>query len=138
MKYYNLLKAWHKDDDNDFYFINSHDKAAAVRDGSKWRDSTKRPAAQDGEGASQLTTTVNGAVAWGPTGMANRKRWPSGAASHLVGEGAGNKRVGRPTCNVAVDALAATSVMATLMRSPFGATKKSSRPSPRQRGMFAP
>src|SRR5258706_15113466 len=35
IKYYNLLKAWHKDDDNDFYFVNSHDKAAAVRDGSK-------------------------------------------------------------------------------------------------------
>jgi hypothetical protein len=30
-----LLKAWHKDDDNDFYFVNSHDKAAAVRDGSR-------------------------------------------------------------------------------------------------------
>ena len=30
-----MLKAWHKDDDNDFYFVNSHDKAAAVRDGSR-------------------------------------------------------------------------------------------------------
>ena len=69
--------------------------------------------------------------------MANRKRWPSGAASQLVGEGARNKGAGRPTCSVAVDPLA-PSVMATLMRSPFGATKKSSRPSPRQRGMLAP
>jgi hypothetical protein len=41
MKYYNLLKAWHKDDDNDFYFVNSHDKAAAVRDGSK-KDTLRR------------------------------------------------------------------------------------------------
>jgi len=34
MKYYNLLRAWHKDDDCNFYFVNSHDKAAAVRDSS--------------------------------------------------------------------------------------------------------
>jgi hypothetical protein len=29
------LKAWHVRDDNDFYFINSHDKTSAVRDSSK-------------------------------------------------------------------------------------------------------
>lgn len=34
MKYYNLLRAWHKDDDCDFSFVNSHEKAAAVRDSS--------------------------------------------------------------------------------------------------------
>ena len=34
MKYYNLLRAWHVRDDNDFTFVNSHDKAAAVRDSS--------------------------------------------------------------------------------------------------------
>src|SRR5713101_1705961 len=34
MKYYNLLRAWHEDDDCDFHFVNSHDKAAAVRDSS--------------------------------------------------------------------------------------------------------
>ena len=34
MKYYNLLRAWHADDDNEFYFVNSHDKGAAVRDSS--------------------------------------------------------------------------------------------------------
>ena len=32
MKYYSLLMAWHKDADNDFHFVNSDDKAAAVRD----------------------------------------------------------------------------------------------------------
>jgi hypothetical protein len=37
-------------------------------------------AAQPGDGACQLTTTVNGAIVWGPAGMANRRRWPSGAA----------------------------------------------------------
>lgn len=35
IKYYNLLKAWHVRDDNDFSFVNSHDKASAVRDSSK-------------------------------------------------------------------------------------------------------
>lgn len=35
IKYYNLLKAWHVRDDNDFFFVNSHDKTAAVRDSSK-------------------------------------------------------------------------------------------------------
>lgn len=35
IKYYNLLKAWNVRKDNEFYFTNSHDKAAAVRDSSK-------------------------------------------------------------------------------------------------------
>jgi hypothetical protein len=35
IKYYNLLKAWHVRSDNDFYFINSHDKTCSVRDSSK-------------------------------------------------------------------------------------------------------
>jgi len=35
IKYYRLMKAWHENDDIDFQFINSHDKAAGVRDSSK-------------------------------------------------------------------------------------------------------
>jgi hypothetical protein len=35
MKYYRLLQAWKVRSDGDFRFINSHDKAAAVRDTSK-------------------------------------------------------------------------------------------------------
>jgi len=35
MKYYNLLRAWHVREDNDFEFVNSHDKTAAVRDSSR-------------------------------------------------------------------------------------------------------
>ena len=35
MKYYSLLLAWHKDSDNNFHFVNSHDKAASVRDTSR-------------------------------------------------------------------------------------------------------
>ena len=35
IKYYNLLKAWRVRQDNDFSFINSHDKTSAVRDSSK-------------------------------------------------------------------------------------------------------
>ena len=35
IRYYRLLKAWHEHDDIDFTFINSHDKAASVRDSSK-------------------------------------------------------------------------------------------------------
>lgn len=34
IKYYRLLKAWHVRDDSDFYFIDSHEKTAAVRDSS--------------------------------------------------------------------------------------------------------
>lgn len=34
MKYYNLLKAWKVRDENDFYFVNSHDKTSSVRDSS--------------------------------------------------------------------------------------------------------
>lgn len=34
MRYFNLLKAWTQRTDDDFSFINSHDKTAAVRDGS--------------------------------------------------------------------------------------------------------
>lgn len=41
MKYYNLLRAWHVRDDNDFRFVNSHDKAAAVRDSSR-RETLRR------------------------------------------------------------------------------------------------
>jgi len=35
MDYYNLMKAWSAKSDDDFSMINSHDKAAAVRDTSK-------------------------------------------------------------------------------------------------------
>ncbi len=35
MKYYNLLKAWAESDNFEFSFVNSHDKASAVRDTSK-------------------------------------------------------------------------------------------------------
>ena len=35
IKYYNLLKAWDVREDKDFEFVNSHEKAAAVRDSSK-------------------------------------------------------------------------------------------------------
>jgi hypothetical protein len=34
MKYYNLLRAWHVHPNNDFNFVNSHEKAAAVRNSS--------------------------------------------------------------------------------------------------------
>ncbi|MBE7156922.1 MAG: TIR domain-containing protein [Rhodospirillales bacterium] len=34
IKYYRILKMWHENDDIDFKFVNSHDKAAAVRDSS--------------------------------------------------------------------------------------------------------
>lgn len=35
IKYYNLLKAWDKNDAFDFQFVNSHEKSSAVRDSSK-------------------------------------------------------------------------------------------------------
>ncbi len=35
IKYYNLLKAWKVQPDNEFAFIDSHDKTSAVRDSSK-------------------------------------------------------------------------------------------------------
>ncbi len=35
IKYYNILKGWDSMKDKDFKFVNSHDKAAAVRDTSK-------------------------------------------------------------------------------------------------------
>jgi hypothetical protein len=35
IKFYNLMKAWTNKSDDDFSFINSHEKTAAVRDGSK-------------------------------------------------------------------------------------------------------
>lgn len=41
MKYYNLLRAWRVRTDNDFRFVNSHEKAAAVRDSSK-RETLRR------------------------------------------------------------------------------------------------
>lgn len=34
-KYYELLKAWKVREENDFYFVNSHEKTGAVRDTSK-------------------------------------------------------------------------------------------------------
>jgi hypothetical protein len=37
MKYYTLLQAWQADEDNEFYFVNSHDKVAAIRDSSSRR-----------------------------------------------------------------------------------------------------
>jgi hypothetical protein len=41
MKYYNLLKAWHVREENDFEFVNSHEKTEAVRDSSK-RETLRR------------------------------------------------------------------------------------------------
>lgn len=41
MKYYNLLRAWHVRDDSDFRFVNSHEKAGAVRDTSR-RETLRR------------------------------------------------------------------------------------------------
>jgi hypothetical protein len=41
MKYYNLLRAWHVRTDNDFRFVNSHEKTAAIRDSSK-RETLRR------------------------------------------------------------------------------------------------
>src|SRR4051812_7902693 len=35
IRYYNLLKAWHVREENDFEFVNSHDKTSSVRDSSK-------------------------------------------------------------------------------------------------------
>lgn len=35
IKYYRMLKAWHAHGDIDFRFVNSHEKASAVRDTSK-------------------------------------------------------------------------------------------------------
>lgn len=35
LKYYNLIKAWTAKTDDDFSFVNSHDKASSVRDSSK-------------------------------------------------------------------------------------------------------
>ena len=35
IKYYNLLKAWKVREDDDFNFVNSHDKTSSVRDSSK-------------------------------------------------------------------------------------------------------
>ncbi len=37
MKYYNLLRAWHVRDDNDFKFVNSHEKAGVTDSASKER-----------------------------------------------------------------------------------------------------
>ncbi|MES3095417.1 TIR domain-containing protein [Sphingomonas aerolata] len=34
IRYYHMLKAWHKNDGFDFKFVNSHEKASAVRDSS--------------------------------------------------------------------------------------------------------
>jgi len=34
IKYYNLMRAWTELEDTEFSFVNSHEKAAAVRDGS--------------------------------------------------------------------------------------------------------
>lgn len=41
MRYYNLLKAWHVREESDFYFVNSHDKTAAIRDTSS-RETLRR------------------------------------------------------------------------------------------------
>src|SRR4051812_31948637 len=35
MKYFNLLKAWKVRFDDDFSFVDSHEKTSAIRDGSK-------------------------------------------------------------------------------------------------------
>lgn len=35
IRYYQMLKAWHKNDGIEFKFINSHDKVSSVRDSSK-------------------------------------------------------------------------------------------------------
>jgi hypothetical protein len=41
IKYFNIMKAWHHNDDIDFTFVNSHDKVSSVRDTSK-RDTLAR------------------------------------------------------------------------------------------------
>lgn len=41
IKYYNLMKAWRVRSDDDFYFVNSHDKTGAVRDSSR-RETLRR------------------------------------------------------------------------------------------------
>jgi len=38
IRYYNLIKAWSERSDDDFSFINSHEKTAAVRDSSLGTD----------------------------------------------------------------------------------------------------
>lgn len=35
IKYFNIMKAWHQNDDIEFRFVNSHDKVSAVRDSSR-------------------------------------------------------------------------------------------------------
>lgn len=45
MKYYQLLRAWHIRGDEDFYFVNSHDKTGAVRDTSL-RETLRRSLAE--------------------------------------------------------------------------------------------
>jgi hypothetical protein len=35
IRYYRILKAWHENDSIEFKFVNSHEKASAVRDSSK-------------------------------------------------------------------------------------------------------
>jgi hypothetical protein len=42
IKYFNLLKAWTAKSDDDFSFINSHDKTSAVQDTSKHQTLTAR------------------------------------------------------------------------------------------------
>jgi len=45
MKFYQLLKAWTERGDDDFAFVNSHDKTSSVRDTSK--RATLRASLQD-------------------------------------------------------------------------------------------
>ena len=41
IKYYNTLKMWKVREDNDFNFVNSHEKTGSVRDTSKWETLTR-------------------------------------------------------------------------------------------------
>lgn len=60
IRYYRLLKAWHEHDGIDFEFINSHDKAASVRDSSK-KETLRRSLIQ------RLNNSKNMVLIVGPT-----------------------------------------------------------------------
>lgn len=60
IRYYRLLKAWHEHDNVDFEFINSHDKASAVRDSST-KETLRRSLVQ------RLNNSKNMVLIIGPT-----------------------------------------------------------------------
>lgn len=60
LKYYNLIKAWTAKSDDDFSFVDSHDKASSVRDSSK-RETLRRSLVQ------RLSNSKNMVLIIGPT-----------------------------------------------------------------------